>query len=196
MAKSREIGRETEAPPHVRELVKACEDYVKRTIGTPLDGTSDTLPLLDHYLQNVDVKEPGPVVELVVSAAGAYFGEVVRHRFPSRWFAPVGEPFRWRIEFEAVFLHFNPIAVAFEAITRKDSGLGASYETLDADQAHLQVVFDSLPPVRLEDFYRLGVRLEVLDRVVAELTALALSRDDKNEWSAAEYRAIIDQPPS
>ena len=169
---------------------------MQRAVGTPLDGTSDTLPLLDHYLRQLDAKEPGPVHELIVSAAGAYFGEIVRKRYPCRWYAPVGEPFRWRIEFERIFLHFNPVAMAFEAIARRESGLGASFETLEADQDHLRAVFEGLPAVRVKDFYTLGVRLEVLDRVVAELILLSRSRGDRENWSAGEYRSIVDELPS
>lgn len=193
---SREIGPETPSPEHIQDLARACEDFVKRGVGTALDGTSDTLPLLDHYLRKLDPKDPAAVHQLVVSAAGAYFGELVRNRYVCRWFAPPGEPFRWRIEFETIFLHFNPVAVALEAIMRRESGLGASFETLEADQTHLRTVLDRIPAVRDDDFYTLALRLEVLDRLAAELFALTRSRGDREHWSAAEYRSIIDELPS
>jgi len=160
-------------------------------VGTALDGTPETLPLLDHYLRQLGKEPPGPLYELGMSAAGAYFGEVVRRRFGCRWIAPENEPFHWRIEFVGVFLHFNPAAAALEAITAREMGLGASFETTGADQEALRQLFESLPPVREQDFYTLSTRLEVLERVVSELTLLARARGDRDDWNADDYRAAL-----
>lgn len=182
------------APAHIRALCAACEEHVRRSVGTPLDGTAETLPLLDHYLRRLDDGSPGAVHELAMSAAGAYFGEIVRRRFDCRWHAPEGEPHRWRIEFATIFLHFNPAAIAYEAIVRRGSGLGASFETFEEDQEALRALLATQPPVRKGDFYTLGLRLEVLERVVSELTLLARARGDREEWTAQDYRAAAEEP--
>jgi hypothetical protein len=187
-------GLEVEkSPEHIRELALACEEYVRRSVGTPLDGTPETLPLLDHYLRQLPATELGPLHRLVVSAAGAYFGEVVRSLYDCRWFAPKDEPHRWRLEFGSIVLHFNPAAVVYEAITRTESGLGAGFETRDEDQQVLQSIFEALPPVRADDFFTLGLRLEVLARVVSELTLLERARGAEGRYDAADYRAALDE---
>ena len=66
-----------EVPEHVVVLCLACAQYVHAATGVALDFTPDTLPLLDHYLQGVRGAKDD-VKELVATAAGAYFGELVR----------------------------------------------------------------------------------------------------------------------
>ena len=39
-----------EAPAHVLELVASCHRMVAAAVGVPMDGTGDTLSLLDHYV--------------------------------------------------------------------------------------------------------------------------------------------------
>src|SRR3569832_2674586 len=50
-----------------------------------LEYDSDTLPVLDHYLRTVTSGAQAEALELVITTAGSYFGEVVRRRLGGRW---------------------------------------------------------------------------------------------------------------
>src|SRR5690349_4012336 len=102
------------APPEpVAELVTVCLDYVRRALKFELDFTSDTLPVLDHYMESVkDLRTERPeLVPLVARATGAYFGEVVRSWIPGFWRVPSQNVHDWEICSRVCFLRWNPIGV-------------------------------------------------------------------------------------
>ncbi len=170
-------------PDVVRELERGCREYVKRALGIELDGTADTLPLLDHYLASVEAIDKDEVMELVTRAAGAYFGEVIRRTFgQARWHVEPADPSAWRLEFERVFLFFNPLGVAREAILREEqAGWRAHLEVLTRDRALLEASLSNVGGVREDDYYRLAVRFEVIDQVLAALDAASASRRGEEE---------------
>ena len=85
-------------PPRVSEFADQAVAYVRRSLGVALEYDSDTLPLLDHYLRTLAEigGEQKATVELVVTTAGAYFGEVVRRRLGGRW-ETGGDDVEWRV---------------------------------------------------------------------------------------------------
>ena len=92
------------APDRVRDLAEACVRFVERAVGVKLDYEPETLSILDHYLGGARPaagERPAAGV-LVAHAAGAYFGEVVRRRYPSWWRLDGDDPGEWRIELEPV----------------------------------------------------------------------------------------------
>jgi hypothetical protein len=188
----------TDPPPaHVRELAEQCTRYVQRATSIALDFTPETLPVLDHYLRQVPRTDEA-VRSLVTPAAGAYLGEVVRGRFPCRWHAPEGDYGAWRIEFEEVFLHFNPVALAHEAIMGAEvvDG-GAGFGVLDQDLDAVRAGLEALGTIAEEDYFKLAIRYEVLATLVDRLVAQALEGEGGAVLFSAEmYRAALDHDPA
>jgi hypothetical protein len=182
-----------EVPEHVVVLCLACAQYVHAATGVALDFTPDTLPLLDHYLQGVrDAK--GNVKELVATAAGAYFGELVRRMYPSRWHAPDEAFDAWRVEFSRCFLHFNPVGFAREAIEGHDVGGGYGFGVNGDDVPALEAGLAAYGDVPTDDYYLLSTRIEVLGPVVDRLLANNLARGaEELEYGPAVYRVALDE---
>jgi hypothetical protein len=184
-------------PRAVRELCDACVQYVHRATHVELDFTADTLPLLDHYLRGVREGDEA-IRALVAPAAGAYFGEVVRGLFPARWHSPTDDWSDWRVEFERCFLHFNPVALAHEAILGQEiveggAGFGVNLQESETLRDALEV----LGTTTEEDYFLLSTRLEVLTVLVDRLMASAAARGETHfNYPSALYRSVLgDEPP-
>ena len=108
------------APEEVQELAEACVRFVERALGVKLDYQPETLPLLDHYIDQARevVKEKPEMLSIVAQASGAYFGEVVRRRHASWWRTEGADPSEWQIELEPVFLAFSPVKLVLVALLR------------------------------------------------------------------------------
>lgn len=175
----------TSAPmASIDELSRACTEYVRRAVGIELDGTPDTLPILDHYLSNLgEADRTDEILGLVVLAAGAYFGEVVRRTLGhGRWHLEEGDPSGHRLELEHVFLFFNPMGMAREAIAGAEQpGWMAHLEVLPRDRPLLEQSLSRMGDVREDDYYRLAVRFEVIEQVVSALEGASVSRDAQGE---------------
>ena len=119
-------------PPQVAELVAACMRFVASKYKVALDGTPETLSLVDQYVREARTAyETRPEsIELVAPAIGAYLGEVMRQEFAAEWFAE-GSHEAWRLYFRHVFLAFNPVGMAREAITMKEEEGWSAHLTLD-----------------------------------------------------------------
>lgn len=179
------------APRHVAELALACVEYVRRSIDASLDWTPETLPLLDAWLKQTRGENRPELMQLVAPTVGAYFGEVLRRVFPSRWFAPEGAPASWRLELEGCFLYFNPVGMAVEAVQLEDTeGLGASIAIAEDLVDDLRAHLEATEPVRLEDYYLLTTRYEVIDQIVHFLMVRGPARSP-DETSPAAYEAHV-----
>lgn len=181
-----EFSPDTPAP--VRELALACAAFVQKAVGVELDLTPDTLPLLDHYL-SLARDGKGEVHALVAAAAGAYFGEVVRMQYPSRWALPAVDSVErdaWRLEFEQVFLYLYPVALAGEALDRghaTDHAASApsayataardgGFSVREQDRPALVAALELLGSVDEDEYYLLSTRFDVLASVADRLIAL------------------------
>jgi hypothetical protein len=178
----------------VLELAAACVAYVRRAVGIELDFTPDTLPILDHYLSTVlaEGDEKPEIVELVVSSAGAYFGEVLRRSLGNmRWHLDDADPSAWRLELEHVFLFFNPLGMAREAIVGAEQpGWMAHLEVLPRDRSLLEQSLARMGDVREDDYFRLAIRFEVVEQVVSALEGASLARQAQGEvFAPAVYAA-------
>jgi hypothetical protein len=143
-AVSKSLARDP-APPAVAELAASCMRFVFAKYKVPLDFTQDTLGVLDHYLKEAraDLKVRPEGQTLIEAAAGAYFGEVVRGVFESTWRADGPYP-EWRLSMSEVYLSFNPLGMAREALTLADApGWQAHLEMHKAEQRGRR------PPARL-----------------------------------------------
>jgi hypothetical protein len=190
------------APPeHVHDLAEGCVRFVERTLGITLDYAPETLPLVDHWLRAGGPREKAEVLELAAPAAGAYFGEVIRRTLgDARWYAPPGEPAEWRLEYEHVFLSFNPIGVAIEAaLGRHVEGWSAHFQMLPGDRQTIEEGLERTSgSVREDDFFRLAVRYEVVEQIVETLRALALARKEDDRFYGPDLYAasVADTGPA
>ena len=187
------------APPdHVHDLAEGCVRFVERTLGITLDYTPETLPLVDHWLRADETRAKEEVLELAAPAAGAYFGEVIRRTLgDARWHAPVGDPAHWRLEYEHVFLSFNPVGVALEAALGEHvEGWSTHFQMLPADRQTIEEALErTSADVREEDYFRLAVRYEVVDQIVETLRALAIARQESDRYYGVElYAASVAEP--
>lgn len=111
-------------PPEERakDLAEACVRFVEKAVGVRLDYQAETLPILDHYLEEgrKTSRERPEALAVIAHTAGVYFGEVVRRRYPSWWRFDSDDPAGWRIEFEPVYLSFCPVQLIVDALLRVD----------------------------------------------------------------------------
>lgn len=171
---------ERPSPPLVDELAASCVEYVRRVVGVDLDFTSDTLPLLDHYLAQAkaSARERPQALELIARVASAYFGEVLRRRFDCWWFQEGDDVAGWVLRFGPVYLEVSPYAMAAEAAgQRLPEGLDASFSLDPGDIEFIGAHLAALPEVSEEDFVRLSTRYDTLEVVVEQLKARAQARN-------------------
>ncbi|MFO0550871.1 MAG: hypothetical protein U0271_20950 [Polyangiaceae bacterium] len=183
---------EAAAPLEVAELAEACVRFVERKLHTKLDFTVETLPLLDHYLLDArtlaqspkaGAKDPDAPLELVVRAAGAYLGEVIRRRHACWWRldaprsaserASVASGDESRLEFHRLELVVYPAALVLDTLYATDATEHAmsGFELDDADRALVEARLENIPAVALEEFVRPSTRVEVLDIIVDAVRA-------------------------
>lgn len=176
-----EATRVAAAPAQVRELAEGCVRFVERALGVKLDFEPETLPLLDHWVAaaRADATTKPEAAAVVAHTAGAYFGEVVRRRYPSWWRIEGDDPGAWRIEMEPVYLSFSPVQLVADAITH-----GAEEEALerleleDGDREAVAARLAELPPVPEDEFFAPSTRLEVIDIAVDAIRARRLGDGD------------------
>jgi hypothetical protein len=180
------------APDAIVELCQQCVHYVQRTVGLTLDYSPETLPVVDHYLSLVrlNIEERPALLNLVANAVGAYFGELVRQRINGFWLMPTQDVHDWSVCARSVFLRFNPIGVAHEAIAQADShpGPGAEFKLAREEQTLIAERLALIPQLPHEQYYLLSTRLETLD-VVVETLRLATDVDahDAVEFEPEDY---------
>jgi hypothetical protein len=162
-------------PPQVAELVAACMRFVASKYKVALDGTPDTLSLVDQYIREArSAYEARPEsIDLVAPAVGAYLGEVMRQEFAAEWFAE-GSHESWRLYFHNVFLSLNPVGIAREAITMKDEQGWNAHLTLDpAERELIDQRLAVMPEVDEDEYYLPTTRFDVITAVVETLRAHA-----------------------
>jgi hypothetical protein len=161
------------APEIIDELAAACVRFVHDTIQVELDYTPETLPLLDHYLGIARglLAEKLELRELVLRAAGAYFGEVLRRRLNGYWLIPTEDVHSWRVCGRHVLMSLNPVGVIAEALAENEDADGPSgvLRLARADQQDVTERLAEMPPLPENEFYLTSTRLEVIDIVVEHL---------------------------
>jgi hypothetical protein len=120
-----------------RDLAEACVRFVEKAVGVRLDYQADTLPILDHYLEEgrKTLRERPEAMVVIAHTAGVYFGEVVRRRYPSWWRFDNDDPAGWRIELEPVYLSFCPVQLVADALLRVEDEASAAMTARDASAA-------------------------------------------------------------
>lgn len=173
------------APARVREYADQAVAYVRRALGLTLEYDSDTLPLLDHYLRTLSevAAEQVATVKLVVTTAGAYFGEVVRRRLGGRW--ELGgeggeggeeggvQEIEWRVVLPTG-LNFAPAGFVAAAIAMADiDDLDSEFDAPPRMRPYVQQALERMGEVSVEDYYSLCGRLDTLEHVHEVLVAVA-----------------------
>ena len=178
-------------PTHIHDLSLACVASVKSTVGFELDFSSDTLPLLDHYVKTVVPATEDEILSLVAPMVGAYFGSVIDQRIKAcRWHAPEHQYSDWRLEMQRVFFFFNPVGIALEVISSSDSeGWNAHLQVAPQDRDAIEAAVGVYGDVRESDYYSFGVRFEVIEQVAETLMREAQRRGDAEREFGSQYYA-------
>ena len=169
-----DAGVDTEDVPYaILELVAACVRFVKDKVGIDLDFSSDTLPLVDHYLATVraDLDERHEATPLILRAVGAYFGEVVRRHIEGFWIVPSEDAHVWRVCSSRAFLSLNPLGAAYDALYdgKDHDGPPAALHLDKPDEKFVNARLEALPDVNEADYHRLSVRFEVIEIAIGAL---------------------------
>jgi hypothetical protein len=184
---------EFQPPPEpIPDYVTACLEYVRRALKFDLDFTPETLPLLDHYatLSRETVREKPELAPLITRAAGAYFGEVVRARLAGFWRVPTINVHDWAICSSTVFMWFNPIGIAYDALysgTEHD-GPRSMLRVAPEDHDFLAQRLAALPPLPEDEYFSFSTRFEVIEVAVEALHAKMLDGGyEGTEFSVEDY---------
>ena len=162
---------EDPVPARVREYADQAVAYVRRALGVALEYDSDTLPLLDHYLQSVPTEQPA-TLQLVIATSGAYFGEVVRRRLGGRWDVS-GEQATWRVVLPTG-LNFSPLGFVAAAIAQADiADVDCEIDAPARMKPYVQQTLARMGEVSVKDYYSLCGRLDTLEHVHEVLVAVA-----------------------
>jgi hypothetical protein len=182
-------------PARVREYAEQAVEYVRRALGVALEYDSNTLPLLDHYLRTVPGEQTA-TLELVISTAGAYFGEVVRRSIGGRWEAG-GKESDWRMVLPTG-LSFSPMGIVASAIAQADlDDLDSEFEAPPRMKPYVQSELERMGEVSVEDYYSLCGRLDTLEHLHEVLVAVAaqmIGGAEDPEAEGAPHDPVADEP--
>jgi hypothetical protein len=175
------------APEAIADLVRACLEYVKRSLGTDLDFTPETLPLLDHYLIEVreELSAKPELAELTAHAAGAYFGEVLRRQMRGFWRMPSASLHDFQVCSSVAFVSINPFGVAYDALfgSADHQGPRSNLRVAPEDAGYVTARLATVPELPEDQFYLLTTRIEAIEITVEALRA----RLEEEGYSEMEY---------
>jgi hypothetical protein len=183
-------------PDVIHDLALSCRNYVMASLGVELDFTRETLPLLDHYLSTVrtDVAERDELRRLIVHAAGAYFGEVVRRTIGGFWRMPSPNVHDWAVCARPVFLWINPMAAAYDALASGQDHDGPRSDLRVAPEYRAAVTerLAALPPTGEDEYYLLSTRLEAIEIASDALRAqMSAAGYEDQEFDEQDYAAEV-----
>jgi hypothetical protein len=195
--------RTEDTPEEIAALADRCVLHVKGRFGLELDYTIETLSALDHFVRQVLLDETegrpipagdrrrSPVAHLLAPTLGAYFGEVMRREYPSRWRNTALEPFAWALEFEEFFLRFNPAGSAMEAVmcAPVDDWAGA-LATSPQLTGPLQERLAAAPPLPEDEFFSFCARLEAI-QIAADYLRERASKDGPVGCKTEDYDKVF-----
>ncbi len=172
-------GVDLPAPEEVANLYNMCLEFVNRALGVALDFTDETLPIVDHYVSIArdEIAHRPELAQVLTRAIGAYFGELVRRRVNGYWLIPNPDIHNWRVCARFVFLSFNPMGAAYEALAQGDDHDGPSGQLQPApeDKSLIAERLAVAPPVPDSEYYLFSTRLEAID-IVVETLRIAMER--------------------
>lgn len=158
-----------EAPAPILELVASCHRMVAAAVGVPMDGTGDTLSLLDHYVTQAraDLLVKPELQAVLEQSVGAYFGEIVRQLYGGYWRIG-GEPSEWRVLLSSVYLAFNPVGLAREALVNDHvDGWHGHAKVEEAYEPFVKARLDALGDIEADEYFLPSSRWDALEVVVS-----------------------------
>lgn len=161
-----------DVPEPVADLIQSAVRFVRASVGVELDGTQDTLPLLDHYIKEArDYAQDRPeAVPLLAQATGAYFGQLLNREFGGFWRAVEPSAEQWCIGLHTVFLAMNPVGIAYQVIGLGEiAGPPAELMLAREDKQGVLARLDAMPDVSHEEFHTFATRYDVVQAVVEHL---------------------------
>lgn len=187
----------------IRELSASCEQHVRDAVGLELDGSIETLPILDHYvrLSRDAVRARPELLPLLARTVGAYFGQVVSDHFGGFWSLRSPDVDTWYVCLRSVYLAFNPIGMAYAALTwsiEEDlpPGPPAELRLSRQDRGWVEQRLAALPPVREGDFFTLSTRVEGMEIAAAALgEQLAQAGSADVVYDDDDYAEDLALPP-
>ena len=112
------------------------------------------------------------------ASIGAYLGETMRRAFGATWFCD-GDHDGWRLDFTYVYLTFNPIGMAREALMLGTAdGWHAHLEADAGEREILEQRLKALGEIDEEEYYAPTTRFDVVE--IAVDTLRAKMQDDGN----------------
>jgi hypothetical protein len=159
-------------PAAVQEYAAQTVRYVQAVLGVELGYDSDTLPVLDHYLRGVPDEKPATIA-LVVSTAGAYFGEVVRRQLGGRWEVADLEPIEWRVILPSG-ISLAPAGMVAAVIARDDGleELDTGLHVPSQIEPFVEATLERMSQVTEEEYYSLCGRFDTLAHLQEVLAGL------------------------
>jgi hypothetical protein len=168
------------APPpnEIANAAKQAREFITRAISFDVDDTPETLSAVDHYLSQVPADQ-AELSELVASAVGCYFGEVLRAHFGGEWILPSSEPATWRLRLASFELQISPVGLVHQAITRgqSDERFDDSFHLPHPDEEFVRRRLESVPGVTEEVYYTLCNRYDTLQLIIDTLIARHQSQE-------------------
>jgi hypothetical protein len=186
------------SPEFIDELAENCRQFVNLSLGVELDYTAETLPVLDHYLEQAreDIAARPELLPLISRAAGAYFGRVFEEILGGFWIAPSQDDRGWFVCTRSCFLAINPVGVAFDALLLSSDHAGPSSRLQVAPEDRQLIVqrLEDLPEVDECDYYLLSTRLEVLELAVDTLREhMRQGGQSDVEFGAEDYESLSSE---
>ncbi len=100
-------------------LVELYREQIRRALSFELDDTETALAFVDHHLRTASQEDRAPILSLLSSSAGVYYGELVRRLIGGTWIGDGTDPRRLRMLMKYQFIYFSPVDQAMEAIAGK-----------------------------------------------------------------------------
>jgi hypothetical protein len=159
-------------PAAVQEYAAQTVRYVQTALGVEMSYDSDTLPVLDHYLRGVPEQEPATLA-LVVSTAGAYFGEVVRRQLGGRWEVADLAAIEWRVVLPSG-ISLAPAGMVAAVIARDDGidDLDTGLYVPAPLEAFVEATLERMCQVTEDEYYSLCGRFDTLAHLQEVLASI------------------------
>ncbi len=168
-----------ETPACVTEYATQLVHYVQKAIGIELTYDSETLSVLDHYLQQTP-RNNTAIRDVIATTAGAYWGEVVRKTLGGTWtIQSQDEPFTWKFTLPGG-LTFFPANIAVVSIMHED--VDGYDDAFHANPKMLSFFQDSMAEsssVSIEVYYSLTNKFDTLEQLQDLMLAYATQKTQK-----------------
>lgn len=190
-------------PEEINQLVGRCIAHVHKRFNLELDFTSDTLSVLDFFIEEVvkdeyrgNVPPQGHpsrmnMVHLFAPTFAAYFGAVLHKQFGGRFRHTEKDEKDWRFEFDSFFVRLNPVAIAASVIAKQEiEGLSSVLYSSAKLMPKLQERLDAAPDVSEQEFYSFCTVFESCQIAHEYLSEIA-KKDGQIDCSTVGYDRLL-----